>query len=74
MSKILLLGPVDLLLEHPVVAVGDGLLQDGALLWVVADGRPPELLDVCEAVGQRRLRRQAQNEEASARHDHLVGV
>ena len=40
-----LLGPVDLLLEHPVVAVGDGLLQDGVLLGVVADRRPPELLD-----------------------------
>ena len=39
-----LLGPVDLLLEHPVVAVGDGLLQDGVLLGVVADRRFPELL------------------------------
>ena len=36
---IALLGPVDLLLEHPVVAVGDGLLQDGVLLGVVADRR-----------------------------------
>ena len=39
-----LLGPVDLLLEHPVVAVGYGLLQDGVLLRVVVDRRPPELL------------------------------
>jgi hypothetical protein len=39
------LGPVDLLLKHAVVAVGDGLLQDGVRLGVVADRRPPELLD-----------------------------
>ncbi|MFM7856031.1 MAG: hypothetical protein ACKO96_29955, partial [Flammeovirgaceae bacterium] len=41
---IALLGPVYLLLEHPVVAVGDCLIQDGVLLWVVVDRRPPELL------------------------------
>ena len=39
-----LLGPVDLLLEHPVVAVGDGIFQDVVLLWVVADRRLTELL------------------------------
>ena len=40
-----LLGLVELLLQHPVVAVGDGILQDSALLGVVADRRLPELLD-----------------------------
>ena len=39
-----LLGPVDLLLQHPVVAVGNGLLPDLALLGVVVDRRLPELL------------------------------
>ena len=33
-----------------------------------------QLLDVSGAVRQRRLRRQAQDEEASASSDHLVGV
>ena len=33
-----------------------------------------QLLDVSEAVRQRRLRRQVQNEEASARRDHLFRV
>ena len=33
-----------------------------------------QLLDVSEAVCQRRLRRQVQNEESSARRDHLVRV
>ena len=35
---------VDLLLQHAEVAVSDGLLQLGVLLWVVRDGRLPELL------------------------------
>ena len=38
-------GPVDILLQHPVVAVSDGLLQDFALLGVVADRRLPALLN-----------------------------
>ena len=33
-----------------------------------------QLLDVSEAVCQRRPRRQVQNEEVSARRDHLVRV
>ena len=42
-EDIALLGPIDLLLELPVVAVGDGILQDSVLLGVVADRRLPEL-------------------------------
>ena len=40
-----LVGPVELFLQHPVVAVGNGIVQDLALLGVVADRRLPELLD-----------------------------
>ena len=39
-----MLGPVDLLLEHAVVSIGDGIIQDFVLLGVVADRRLPELL------------------------------
>ncbi len=41
--KDIFLGPIDLLLEHPVAEIGDGLLQDRVLLGVVADRRPSEL-------------------------------
>ena len=44
-EDIALLGPVELIFQHPVVAVGNGLPQVLVLLWVVADRRLPELLD-----------------------------
>ena len=39
-----MLGPVDLLLEHTVVAVGNGFIQGGVLLGVVAHRRLSELI------------------------------
>jgi hypothetical protein len=43
-KELTLLGPVELLLQHPEVAVGDGLLQYLVLLGVVAKVGLPQLL------------------------------